>query len=83
MRVLRNVYSSCLARHCATKAAGSGATSLHASATLPTSTTVPYMSKTIPLMVRLAIRASAGDPRVEVGLELERVGNHGGLLYEG
>src|ERR1700756_3810771 len=46
-------YSSCLARHWVLKATGSEATCLHASATAPTSTSVPYMSKTTPLIRNL------------------------------
>jgi len=44
------------------KATGSGAISLHASATAPTSTSVPYMSKTTPLTRNPAITLTSSLP---------------------
>jgi len=51
----RKEYSSCLARHWALKATGSGAIALQASATAPTSTTVPYISNATPRTLSLAM----------------------------
>src|SRR5438552_2844922 len=59
MRLRRKVYSSCFVRHKAANAVGSGAIPLQASATAPTSTTVPYISKAMPFTLSLAICASS------------------------
>src|SRR5436853_3581675 len=59
MRLSRKVYSSCFVRHKAANAVGSGAIPLQATATAPTSTTVPYISKAMPFTLSLAIRVSS------------------------
>src|SRR2546427_3239211 len=71
MRLSRNVYSSCFVRHKAANAVGSGAIPLQASATAPTSTTVPYISKAMPFTLSLAIRVSsqqlANQGKIRIG----------------
>src|SRR5437899_8245287 len=71
MRLRRKVYSSCFVRHKAANAVGSGAIPLQASATAPTSTTVPYISKAMPFTLSLAIRVSsqqlANQGKIRIG----------------